>query len=247
MVPLAWSASAAPREASATDPARAKETDSSKGSLVSQARERAEPCAVGRCTDVHALGLDWLLATPPARALRRRVVQVRRVMRSSLTCAVFLLAGWGGHGTQAADRMQRPANFEFRSGAFCPGTPRLGASNATFVGRDLAFDRYTARQGAELQSSRAQGGGRFSKLGLFLRHGASAELRVPEHAPRTVRLSGWTSARPSRVITVTDDVGTSCWQGNPGGFLFDKPICLELRVETGSRTAVIPFGLGRDC
>ena len=133
------------------------------------------------------------------------------------------------------------------SEASCPGAPRLSTSNATFVGLDLAFDRYTTHQGDKLQSSRAQKHRRFSKLGLFLRRGETAELRVPNGAPRAVRLSGWTSDHPRRAITITDDVGSKCWQPYPGGFLFDKPICLRLRVKTGDRTAVIPFGLGRDC
>jgi hypothetical protein len=148
---------------------------------------------------------------------------------------------------RATDREQRLASVEMRSAASCPGAPRLGSSNATFVGSAVAFDRYTSRQGDELQSARAQGGGRFSKLGFFLRRGAQAELRVSDNAPRSVRLSGWPSHRPSRVIVVNDDAGTGCWQGYAGGFLFEKPICLKLRVKTGARTAVIAFGLGRDC
>jgi hypothetical protein len=159
-------------------------------------------------------------------------------MTGSLSCVVPSLAACGA---LAADRQ------ESRTGASCPGAVRLGPSNATFVGSHLAFDRYTTRQGAELQSARERGGSRFSKLGLFLRGGERAELRVPKDAPRSVRLKGWPSHRPSRVIVVTDDPGSACWQGLPGGFLFKKPICLRLRVKTPTRRAVVPFGLGRDC
>jgi hypothetical protein len=160
---------------------------------------------------------------------------------------VLSLAACGASGTQAADQKQRLTSNEVRSDAACPGAPQLHSSNATFVGSHVAFDRYTARQGAELRSTRARGGGRFSKLGLFLRGGVDAELRVPDNVPRSVRLSGWPSHRPSRAIVVTDEAGTGCWQGYAGGFLFDKPICLRLQVRTGGRRAVIPFGLGRDC
>ena len=78
-------------------------------------------------------------------SLKLDSVDSRVLALGSLICSVVLVfAACGGSGTS-----------EVRSEASCPAATRLVPSNATFVGPDVAFDRYTKHQGDELQSSKA--------------------------------------------------------------------------------------------
>jgi hypothetical protein len=156
-------------------------------------------------------------------------------------CAAVLLIGCGAADQQHAD-----------TAASRLDCPRWGArpTSATFVADRVAFDRSGAAQGAPRQTTTAEDGRSFSKVGLYVRGNVRVRLRVPRDVPASVDIT-WDSKGPSRTVVIQQRLTGACadllWTGHAGGALFDGELCLPLVVEVARQRQTVTFGLKRDC
>jgi hypothetical protein len=156
-------------------------------------------------------------------------------------CAAALLIGCGAADEQHADTAASHLNC-----------PRWGArpTSVTFVADRVAFDRSGAAQGAPRQTTTAEDGRSFSKVGLYVRGNVSVRLRVPREVPASVDIR-WDSKGPSRTVLIRQRLTGTCadvlWMGHAGGVLFDGQLCLPLVVEVAGQRRTVTFGLKRDC
>jgi hypothetical protein len=139
--------------------------------------------------------------------------------------------GGGGDADRVAER--------------CHPAPRAGATLAT---ADVAF---AAREGEQLESSRA-GGGYLpwaANLALHVRGRGNVVVRVPAAQQDEVNIVGWGAGAddpPQTDVRVSS--AARCWRTYPGGLIFTGRPCVRLHVEgPGALRGTTRFGLRRDC
>jgi hypothetical protein len=155
--------------------------------------------------------------------------------------AAAVAAGCGGGGSGGASTAEDCRELAG------PEDGQIVLDRVGFIGYPPAGER----PGRELQSDR-WGDRRFAKLAVQVRGGGPVHFSVPASGRGSVELRGWDGdVEPARRLLVeapvTGDCSDFAWTAHPGGFLFDRPVCLRLRVESEGRSASVPFGLGRDC
>jgi hypothetical protein len=76
-------------------------------------------------------------------------------------------------------------------------------------------------------------------------------LTVPPTAPDVTIDWGSTAPNPSKRVTLVPDGAGECgeyrWIVYPGGFHYERPHCLALRLEVDGSEMIAPVGLGKDC
>jgi hypothetical protein len=119
---------------------------------------------------------------------------------------------------------------------------------ATFATAGVAF---AAREGEEVQSARADGGGYlpwFAKFGLFVRGRGDVVIRVPAVQRDEVSIVGWGAGGDAPPRTDVRVSASRCWTGYPGGLIFTGHTCVRLQVEgPGKLRGTARFGLRRAC
>jgi hypothetical protein len=136
--------------------------------------------------------------------------------------------------------------------ASCAGAMPAPEPGAVLLNRVVLVGYGTPERalGQELPSA-PQGTGRFAKNGIQVLASGPVTLEVPPSAPDVTIDWGSTVSNPSKGVTLDPYGGGPCgeyrWVVYPGGFHYERPHCLPLRLEVDGSEMIVPVGLGKDC
>lgn len=85
----------------------------------------------------------------------------------------------------------------------------------------------------------------FSKLGLWFRGSDPITIAIAE--PDGTAELAWEGRSQAVVTPIGCGTDPNQWNGIVGGYLVDKPLCLDLRISSGERSETVQAGIGAAC
>jgi hypothetical protein len=148
---------------------------------------------------------------------------------------------------------EEPAESELQASTpDCSATMAAHDPGAVLLNRVVLVGYGTPERalGRELPSA-PQGDGRFAKNGIQVMASGPVTLEVPPQAGDVTIDWGFSAPRPSKRVTLAPagagECGEYSWVVYPGGFHYERPHCLPLRLEVDGSEMIVPVGLGMDC
>jgi hypothetical protein len=170
-----------------------------------------------------------------------------KYLRVSALASVAWVGWFLAYPSEPAER-ERPVSPVAGCASSVPG-PEPGA---VLLNRVVLVGYGTPERalGQELPSA-PQGTGRFATNGVQVLASGPVTLEVPPAASDVEIDWSFSAPDPSKRVTLRPDGSGECgeyrWVVYPGGFHYERPHCLPLRLEVDGSEMIVPIGLGKDC